>query len=125
MSMRRYVSANPLVLRDEAAESYCTCLELGLTNSSGLEQRYFLAEILKNSNLPSTTLLQIIRDTGVEPAWTQIALPTGMYGSSVRDIFAASSRLPDQAIVSRISPPAFIANVNLNRSIGCSLPECL
>ncbi|MCJ1472868.1 hypothetical protein MMC13_001517 [Lambiella insularis] len=41
------------------------------------EERYFLAEILKNSNLPPTTLLQVIRETGVEPAWTNIALPTG------------------------------------------------
>lgn len=51
-------------------------LKRRVTNKT-LKQRYFLAEILKRSHLPPTTLLQVIRDTGVEPAWTEIALPTG------------------------------------------------
>jgi len=53
------------------------------------EERYLLAEILKNSNLPSTTLLQIIRDTGVEPSWTQIALPTGRSVAACQNAYSA------------------------------------
>ncbi|MCJ1285471.1 hypothetical protein MMC26_004811 [Xylographa opegraphella] len=56
------------------------------------EERYFLAEILKNSNLPSIALLQIIRDTGVEPAWTQIALPTGRSVAACQNAYSALSQ---------------------------------
>ncbi|MCJ1248283.1 hypothetical protein MMC30_005500 [Trapelia coarctata] len=46
------------------------------------EERYLLAEILKKSTVPPTALLQFIRNTSVEPAWTEIALPTGAYQTS-------------------------------------------
>ncbi|MCJ1383596.1 hypothetical protein MMC17_006710 [Xylographa soralifera] len=66
------------------------------------EERYFLAEILKNSNLPSTTLLQVIRDTGVEPAWTQIALPTGRSVAACQNAYSAlfqrSSSIPGELV---------------------------
>ncbi|MCJ1392340.1 hypothetical protein MMC18_005207 [Xylographa bjoerkii] len=77
-----------------------------------VEQRYFLAEILKNSNLPSTTLLQIIRDTGVEPAWTQIALPTGRSVAACQNAYSAlfqrSSSITGEPVHKRPRrPPSF------------------
>ena len=47
------------------------------TNPPCVPQRYFLAEILKKSALPPAALLTIIREAGIEPAWTEIALPNG------------------------------------------------
>ncbi|KAL8997496.1 MAG: hypothetical protein Q9169_003276 [Polycauliona sp. 2 TL-2023] len=41
------------------------------------EERYFLAEILKDSSIPSGTLLQIIQGERIRPRWTEIALPHG------------------------------------------------
>ncbi|MCJ1433815.1 hypothetical protein MMC27_003180 [Xylographa pallens] len=76
------------------------------------EERYFLAEILKNSNLPSITLLQIIRDTGVEPAWTQIALPTGRSVAACQNAYSAllqrSSSFPGEPVHKKPRrPPSF------------------
>ncbi|MCJ1399979.1 hypothetical protein MMC11_003182 [Xylographa trunciseda] len=74
---------------NEYEEAYSACLQTCVANSGLVEQRYLLAEILKNSNLPSTTLLQIVRDTGVEPAWTQIALPTGRSVAACQNAYSA------------------------------------
>ncbi|KAL8673846.1 MAG: hypothetical protein Q9168_001758 [Polycauliona sp. 1 TL-2023] len=41
------------------------------------QQRYFLAEILKDSQIPSGTLLQIIQGERIRPRWMEIALPQG------------------------------------------------
>ncbi|KAL8734899.1 MAG: hypothetical protein Q9166_001251 [cf. Caloplaca sp. 2 TL-2023] len=38
-------------------------------------QRYFLAEILKDSPIPSGNLLRIIHAEGIRPRWMEIALP--------------------------------------------------
>ena len=47
-----------------------------LINSTS--QRYFLAEILKTSNIPATHLLGFIEQLGIQPLWNEIALPNGM-----------------------------------------------
>ncbi|KAL8710926.1 MAG: hypothetical protein Q9220_004525 [cf. Caloplaca sp. 1 TL-2023] len=44
------------------------------------EERYFLAEILKDSPIQPGNLLRVIQAEGIRPRWTEIALP---YGRSV------------------------------------------
>lgn len=43
-----------------------------------LLQRYFLAEIIKDSEIPPSQLVTMIQQMKVIPRWTEIALPNGM-----------------------------------------------
>ena len=40
-------------------------------------QRFLLAEVLKNSSIDTESLVKVIKDAGVRPKWTKIALPKG------------------------------------------------
>ena len=40
-------------------------------------QRYFLAEILKESMIAPIDLVSVIQQVGIQPRWTEIALPSG------------------------------------------------
>ncbi|KAI4145576.1 MAG: hypothetical protein LQ340_006232, partial [Diploschistes diacapsis] len=51
--------------------------------------RYLLAEILKKSILSTANLISIIKDSGIEPAWTEIALPNGRSVSSCQHAYNA------------------------------------
>lgn len=42
-------------------------------------QRYFLAEIIKDSEIPPSELVTMIQQMKVIPRWTEIALPNGVY----------------------------------------------
>lgn len=65
-----------------------------LTGSS--PQRYLLAEIIKQSHLHPTVLLQFIRNTGIEPAWSEIVAPFGAYQASdfTSDFIPVAKRVP-------------------------------
>ncbi|KAF6230579.1 hypothetical protein HO173_011116 [Letharia columbiana] len=41
------------------------------------EERFLLAEVLKNSSIDTETLVKVIKDAGVRPKWTKISLPKG------------------------------------------------
>ncbi|KAI9877788.1 MAG: hypothetical protein M1830_002792 [Pleopsidium flavum] len=41
------------------------------------EKLFLLAEILKDAQVPPAVLLRIIKDTGIQPRWTEIPLPAG------------------------------------------------
>ncbi|KAL8782876.1 MAG: hypothetical protein Q9213_005053 [Squamulea squamosa] len=51
------------------------------------QQRYFLAEILKDSPIPSGNLLRVIQAEGIRPRWTEIALPNGRSVSACQKAF--------------------------------------
>ncbi|KAL9602574.1 MAG: hypothetical protein Q9219_001718 [cf. Caloplaca sp. 3 TL-2023] len=51
------------------------------------EERYMLAEILKDSPIPPATLLRVIQGEGVRPRWTEIALPHGRSVSACQKAF--------------------------------------
>ncbi|KAL8772618.1 MAG: hypothetical protein Q9209_002279 [Squamulea sp. 1 TL-2023] len=51
------------------------------------EERYFLAEILKDSPIPSGNLLRVIQAEGIRPRWTEIALPNGRSVSACQKAF--------------------------------------
>ncbi|KAL8917044.1 MAG: hypothetical protein Q9172_005997 [Xanthocarpia lactea] len=51
------------------------------------EERYFLAEILKDSPIPSGNLLRVIQAEGIRPRWTEIALPHGRSVSACQKAF--------------------------------------
>ncbi len=40
-------------------------------------QRFLLAEVLKNSSIDTETLVKVIKDAGICPKWTKMALPKG------------------------------------------------
>lgn len=42
-------------------------------------QRYFLAEIIKDSDIPPSELVTVIQQMKIIPRWTEIALPNGVY----------------------------------------------
>lgn len=44
-------------------------------------QRYFLAEILKESMIAPIDLVSVIQQVGIQPRWTEIALPSGAHSS--------------------------------------------
>lgn len=41
------------------------------------EERFLLAEVLKNSSIDTETLVKVVKDAGVRPKWTKMALPKG------------------------------------------------
>ncbi|KAL8699159.1 MAG: hypothetical protein Q9224_001534 [Gallowayella concinna] len=51
------------------------------------EERYFLAEILKDSPIPAGNLLRVIQAEGIRPRWTEIALPHGRSVSACQKAF--------------------------------------
>lgn len=51
------------------------------------EQRYFLAEIIKDSPIPPLDLVTIIKQVGIQPRWTEIALPNGRSVSACQKAF--------------------------------------
>ncbi|KAL8794888.1 MAG: hypothetical protein Q9195_002600 [Heterodermia aff. obscurata] len=51
------------------------------------EERYFLAEILKTSNIPAAHLLGFIEQLGIQPLWNEIALPNGRSLSACQRAF--------------------------------------
>ena len=53
-------------------------------------QRYFLAEILKTSEVPLADLVKTIQDRNVVPQWEQMALPNGELESGRSTVWATS-----------------------------------
>ncbi|KAL8981880.1 MAG: hypothetical protein Q9177_005440 [Variospora cf. flavescens] len=51
------------------------------------EERYMLAEILKDSPIPPGNLLRVIQGEGIRPRWTEIALPNGRSVSACQKAF--------------------------------------
>ncbi|KAL8739331.1 MAG: hypothetical protein Q9181_000062 [Wetmoreana brouardii] len=51
------------------------------------EERYFLAEILKDSPIPPANLLRVIQAEQIRPRWTEIALPYGRSVSACQKAF--------------------------------------
>lgn len=58
------------------------------------EERYFLAEILKDAPVPPRYLINFIQQLGIQPRWNEIALPNGR---SVASCQRAFSQLLSQA----------------------------
>ncbi|KAL8655246.1 MAG: hypothetical protein Q9210_000994 [Variospora velana] len=51
------------------------------------EERFMLAEILKDSPIPPGNLLRVIQGEGIRPRWTEIALPNGRSVSACQKAF--------------------------------------
>ncbi|CAO1603979.1 MAG: hypothetical protein LQ349_007456 [Xanthoria aureola] len=66
------------------------------------EERYFLAEILKDSQISSATLLRVIHGERIQPRWTEIALPHGRSVAACQkafdSLFARVFRFPLQPL---------------------------
>ena len=94
-----------------------------------LQQRYFLAEILKNSGIPPLALLKLIADLNIDPCWYQIALPNGpLYFSSYISSPGPMADSTDQKInlsQAKITSKDTDTDKLQCRTISSSLPACL
>lgn len=58
-------------------------------SETNVEQRYFLAEILKTSSIAPLDLMNFIQERGIQPSWYEMSLPYGAQGKDREELARA------------------------------------